>query len=159
MSLSPFALLTLATALGAGVIGGVSFAFSSFVMTALARLPPAQGIQAMQSINVVVINPVFLGVFLGTALASAVLVAAALMTWNGPDSIWLLAGGLFYLLGTFGVTVAINVPRNDALAPLDPSGAEAAASWSRYVGERTAWNHVRTAAAVAASACSMIALR
>lgn len=40
MSPSLLDLLTLATALGAGAIGGVFFAFSSFVMRALARLPP-----------------------------------------------------------------------------------------------------------------------
>jgi uncharacterized membrane protein len=48
--------LTLFSALGCGLIGGVFFAFPSFVMNALARLPAAQGIAAMQSINVVVIN-------------------------------------------------------------------------------------------------------
>jgi uncharacterized membrane protein len=40
--------------LGAAMIAGVFFfAFSSFVMPALARLPAAGGISAMQSINVV----------------------------------------------------------------------------------------------------------
>jgi uncharacterized membrane protein len=41
--------------LGAAMIAGVFFAFSSFVMPALARLPAAGGISAMQSINVVVL--------------------------------------------------------------------------------------------------------
>jgi len=44
-------ILTLVSALGCGLIAGVFFAFSAFVMKALARLPPAQGIAAMQSIN------------------------------------------------------------------------------------------------------------
>ena len=44
------------TLLGAAMIGGVFFAFSSFVMKALARLPSAEGIAAMQSINIVVLN-------------------------------------------------------------------------------------------------------
>lgn len=157
MSPSLLALLTFATALGAGVIGGVFFAFSSFVMTALARLPPPQGIAAMQAINIVVINPVFLGVFLGTALASVVLVIVAFTAWSEPGAIWLLAGGGLYLVGTFGATMAFNVPRNNALAGLDPAAAEAAPSWARYAREWTAWNHVRAAAAVAAAACLTIA--
>lgn len=68
-----FTALTLLGCLGAATVGGVFFAFSSFVMKALAQLPPAQGLAAMQRINVVVLNPAFLGVFLGTAasLASA----------------------------------------------------------------------------------------
>ena len=57
----------LVSALGCGLIAGVFFAFSSFVMKALSRIPAAQGIAAMQSINVVVLNPVFLGVFFGAA--------------------------------------------------------------------------------------------
>ena len=65
--------LTLIAALGSGLMAGVFFAFSSFVMTALARLAPAPGIAAMQSINVVVINPLFMAGFLGVlpALTSA----------------------------------------------------------------------------------------
>jgi len=43
--------LPLLAALGSGVVAGVFFAFSSFVIPALARLPPAQGVLAMQSIN------------------------------------------------------------------------------------------------------------
>lgn len=158
MSPSLLSLLTLATALGAGVIGGVFFSFSSFVMRALARLPPAQGIAAMQSINVVVINPVFLGVFLGTTGTSAILVVAGLVTFSERDALWLLAGGLLYVVGTFAVTMAFNVPRNEALAGLDPNGIEATVAWTRYVREWTAWNHVRTTAAIAAAGCLAIAL-
>ena len=61
-----FLVLTLLSALGCGLIGGVFFAFSTFVMKALAALSPPQGIAAMKSINIAVLNPMFLGVFLGT---------------------------------------------------------------------------------------------
>lgn len=53
--------LSILAMLGCGMIGGVFFAFSSFVMRALARLPDAQGLAAMQSINFVVLNWHFLG--------------------------------------------------------------------------------------------------
>ncbi len=43
--------------LASALVGGVFFAFSSFIMKALARVPSAEGIAAMQSINVIVINP------------------------------------------------------------------------------------------------------
>jgi len=59
--------LALALCVGAGLIGGVFFGFSSFVMKALAQLPVPQGGAAMQRINVVLLNPLFLGVFVGTA--------------------------------------------------------------------------------------------
>ena len=43
--------LALLLCVAAGTVGGVFFAFSTFVMKALARLPHAQAIAAMQSIN------------------------------------------------------------------------------------------------------------
>ena len=60
--------LKIFSALGCGLMAGTFFAFSVFVMSALARLPAPQGIAAMQSINITVINPVFMLVFMGTAL-------------------------------------------------------------------------------------------
>ncbi|HKA89100.1 MAG TPA: anthrone oxygenase family protein [Haliangiales bacterium] len=144
--------MTLGTALGCGLIAGTFFAFSTFVMKALARLPPAEGIRAMQSINVAVINPRFLGAFVGTAAACALLAVLSPMTWTGPGAALRLVGCVLYLAGCFGVTMAFNVPRNDALAKLQPDAVEAAAGWARYVAGWTAWNHVRTAAALAAAA-------
>jgi uncharacterized membrane protein len=147
------------SALGSGLIAGAFFAFSSFVMAALARLPAAQGIAAMQSINIVVINPLFVGTMFGTALACIALGVASILGWGEPRSFYLLGGGLFYLIGTVLVTMVFNVPRNDALAGLDPNSNEAVSLWVRYVAEWTTWNHVRTVAALAATAVFILALR
>jgi uncharacterized membrane protein len=151
-------IVTFAAALGAGLIGGAFFAFSSFVMGALARLPAPHGIAAMQSINIVVINPLFLGVMFGTGAASIVLIAAALLRWQVPGAAYLLAGGAVYVAGCILVTMLGNVPRNNALAALDPNAVEAAALWSSFVPAWTAWNHVRTVASLVASALFILAL-
>jgi uncharacterized membrane protein len=150
--------LTLLSALGTGLIAGAFFAFSTFVMGALGRLPAAHGIAAMQSINVVVINPWFLGVFVGTAAACAILVAAALLTWQEPGAMLLLVGALLYFAGTFLATMFFNVPLNDALAAVAPDSSDGASLWSRYLITWTNWNHVRTIAALVASAVLTIAL-
>jgi uncharacterized membrane protein len=150
--------LTFSTALGCGLIGGVFFAFSAFVMKALARLPPAQGIAAMQSINVAVINPRFLVAFFGTSAACVILGASSLFRWQRPGAVSLLVGSLLYLLGTTLVTIVFNVPRNDALAAVDPASDDGARLWADYVTSWTAWNHVRTAAGLAAAATLTIAL-
>lgn len=150
--------LTFVSALGSGLIAGVFFAFSSFVMKALARIPPAQGIAAMQSINVVVINPLFMIAFLGTAVACILLAVSSLFAWRQPGAAYSLAGSLLYLVGTFLVTMVCNVPRNDRLAAVTPASADGASLWAGYVASWTAWNHVRTAAALAASASLTIAL-
>ena len=144
--------LTFCSALGCGLVAGVFFAFSTFVMKALARLPSAQGIAAMQSINIVVINPVFMVTLFGTAVACALLGASSVWTWQNPGAAYVLLGSLLYLIGTILVTILFNVPRNDALAAVDPVSAEGAGLWVDYVRSWTAWNHVRTAAAFAAAA-------
>src|SRR5690242_21172735 len=101
--------LTLLSAVGCGLMAGAFFAFSAFVMKALARLAPAQGIAAMQSINVVVINPIFFAAFFGTAAGCLVLAISSLVRWEKPGAAYLLAGSLFYLVGTILVTIMCNV--------------------------------------------------
>jgi len=150
--------LTLITALGCGLVAGVFYAFSTFVMKALARLPAAQGITAMQSINVVVINPWFMAAFMGTAAACVLVAVFSLLRWGEPGTAYLLSGGLVYLIGTVLVTIAFNVPRNNALAAADSQSADGARVWAGYVTGWTAWNHVRTAAALAAAALLTFAL-
>ena len=63
--------------LGSALIAGVFFAFSSFIMKALARVPSHEGIAAMKSINVVVLNRSFLGVFIGTTAISLLVIGIA----------------------------------------------------------------------------------
>jgi uncharacterized membrane protein len=150
--------LTFLAALGSGLIAGVFFAFSAFVMTALGRLPPDQGLLAMQSINVAVINPWFFTAFFGTAALCVVLATAALFRWSEPGAILLVTGSLLYLVGTILVTMFFNVPLNDALAAAEPESAQARGLWTRYVAEWTAWNHLRTAASFAATAAFILAL-
>jgi uncharacterized membrane protein len=159
MSHGALYLLTCLTALGAGVVAGILFAFSAFVMKALARLPPAQGILAMQSINVEAVTPAFMSVLFGTALASVVVAGSAVLSWDKPGARYLLLGGVLYVVGVIGVTAVFNVPRNSALAGLDPTRAEAAILWARYVSTWTAWNHVRMASALGAAAAYLLALR
>ncbi len=144
--------LTLISAVGAGLVAGIFFAFSTFVMKALDRLPPAQGIAAMQSINVTVINPMFMTAFFGTAVGCVILVISSLLGWHRPGAVFLLVGSLLYLFGTILVTIVFNVPRNDALAAVEPASAEGGRLWAGYVAGWTAWNHVRTAAALVAAA-------
>lgn len=150
--------LALLICLGAGTVGGMFFSFSAFVMKALAELPASQGIAAMQRINVVVLNPLFLGVFVGTAVLSLAGMALSVLPWNAPRSPLLLVSGLLYFVGSFVVTMAFNVPRNERLARLDAQTSEAAAYWPTYLLEWTRWNHVRTVASAASAACAAGAL-
>jgi uncharacterized membrane protein len=150
--------LTLIAAVGCGLNAGVFFAFSGFVMKALARLPPAQGVAAMQAINVTAINFVFMLALFGTALACAIVAVLALTRSHASYAPYLLAGSGLYLLGVIGVTIAFNVPRNTALAKVQPVSPGAPTAWTRYLAEWTAGNHVRAAAAFAAAVNLTLAL-
>jgi uncharacterized membrane protein len=146
-------------AVGAGVIGGVFFAFSTFVMKALGRRPGGEGMGVMQAINVDVLNPWFLGVFMGTAAVCAAVGVLAVVRWERAGAGWLLAGAALYVVGTFGVTVACNVPLNERLARVEAGSAEGERVWGEYLRRWTAWNHVRTAAGVAGAAALGVGVR
>lgn len=147
-----YAVATFLAVVGAGVVGGVFFAFSTFVMKALRGLPPREGMVAMRAINVAVLNPRFLGVFVGTAVACAV---AAVMGWGRAGGAWAMAGAGLYVVGTFLVTGIFNVPLNERLAKEEAGEA----FWAEYVRRWTVWNHVRTAAAVGAMGALMMGWR
>lgn len=137
--------------LGSALVGGVFYAFSTFIMKALASIPSAEGITAMQSINIVVINPLFLGAFFGAGVLSLVAGGLALAGWGDPSAPYFFAGALFYLVGTILVTMLANVPLNDRLAAVSATEPDAHAVWQHYLGRWTLWNHVRTAAAIVAA--------
>lgn len=124
-------------------------------MKALAQLPTAQGVAAMQAINVAAISLAFMLALFGTALACVIVAALALTRSHHSHAPYLLAGSGLYLLGVIAVTIAFNVPRNTALAEIEPASTTAAAAWTRYLAEWTAANHVRAAAAALAAAINL----
>lgn len=151
-------LLTIASVIGAALVSGIFFAFSTFIMRALARLPHAHGIAAMQSINIVVLNPWFLGLFFGVALASLAIAVNTLRHLAVPAAAYLIAGAVLYNIGVIGVTIAFNVPRNNVLARADPQEPVSSEIWQRYLKTWTRWNHVRTIAALLAAIAFAVAI-
>ena len=139
------------TALGCGLVAGAFFAFSSFVMPALNRLPAGRAVAAMQSINRLAVTPLFMAAVFGTALACLAVAPWAGFGWRAPAARWVLAGCIMYVIGAIIVTIVANVPLNNALDAVDPQGPGAAADWARYARAWTAWNHVRCAASTAAT--------
>lgn len=154
--MSLLAAAILAAALGSALIGGLFFAFSAFIMAALAARPPAEGMVAMVSINRAILRSLFMPVFFGTALLSLALGGYALAQWTAA-SCWLLAGAAIYLVGGVGVTMIWNVPLNDRIDRADPA-ADNAALWALYRARWTRWNHVRTLACLAAAGLFIWAL-
>jgi uncharacterized membrane protein len=147
---SLLAWLVIAAALGSGLVGGLLFGFSVAVMPALSRQSDSCGIAVMQAINVVILTPLFLLLFMGTAAVSVALIGAAAGISEGPRLL-VLGGALCYLVGVVGITMTINVPLNNRLAPLDATARESWPSWRAYLRRWTWWNHVRSLAGVLAS--------
>lgn len=146
------------TAGGCALVGGVFFAFSSFVMNGLGRASGPAGLEAMQGINIAAVRPLFMTALFGTGVACAALAMRGALTLDQPGSVLLIAGGTLYVVGTVGVTIAFNVPLNNRLAELDASAAGVEV-WRDYLRTWTNWNHVRAVAALAAAGLLAIAAR
>jgi len=143
-------LISLSIAIASAVMAGVFFAFSSFIMTALGNIKPAEGIRAMQRINIDVFCWSFSLLFFGIPLASLGLAVFAVWQWSQPNSLYYLMGSIVYLAGSFVVTIAGNVPLNNALARLDPEAHNAIDEWRTYLAYWTRWNHIRAVACLIA---------
>ena len=158
MQTSTLALLLFTTAAtGCGVVGGIFFAFSNFIMRALGELPPAQGVAAMQAINRTVLNPLFFLVFFGSGLAALIAAGHAWLTGGTASALIGTAAAVSHVAGSLGVTLFGNVPLNNRLAGLGAHDAALAATWTHYQSAWTRLNTVRTAASVLAAALFCVA--
>jgi uncharacterized membrane protein len=157
--MSTFVLLLAAvtTALTAGLF----FAWAASVVPGLGKLDDAGYLHAMQSINREIQNPLFFSCFIGAAL---LLPLATFLQLGSPLTLrfWLLvAASGVYLFGVFGVTVAGNVPLNNALDAIDLESADTfqlAAAREMFESKWNALNLIRAGMSVTALVLVVIAL-
>ena len=139
-----------ATTVGAAVVGGVFFTFSTFVGQALRSAPSGAAVSTMQAVNVAAVRPPLMIALFGTAglgLAAAVHALRA-----GGGAAWpTITGAALYLVGAVGTTIAWNVPRNDRLATWD-AATSGTQQWLSWLSSWEAGNHVRTVTSIAAAA-------
>jgi uncharacterized membrane protein len=150
--------LSVLTLLGSALVGGIFFIFSNTIMKSLAQRPAQQGMAAMQAINRVIINPGFLGAFMGTAALSLVLAVRVFLGAVGAGGAWLATGAVAYFVGTFLVTVVGNVPLNNALDKANPNSPAGQAAWNDYLPRWTRLNTLRTVLALVAAGCILVGL-
>ena len=150
--------LVLLSLLGSGLMAGLFFAFSVAIMPALGTEPGPAAMAAMQRINVVIVRPLFLAVFVGTALVALAAAVVSLLD-AGTATAWTLAGTALYLVAAIGLTSAYHVPRNNRLVAGDPTTTEGQALWETYLRGWTRWNHLRAAGCLLATAAFAVALR
>jgi uncharacterized membrane protein len=158
MSTTFFILLQLSI-IAYALVAGVFLAFSDFIMRSLALTGGLGGVEAMQVINREVFRWVFMALFLGMAAVSVVIAGYAWVGLNGPAGMLIVLAALVYLFGCFGVTVAFNVPMNQALAGMELTSEATRDYWLQsYVPRWTFWNSVRTGAAALSAALLLFGL-
>ena len=149
--------LTISSAVSAAMMAGLYFAFSTSVMGALRQQPQPSGIATMQSANEVILNPLFMVLFVGSTLSCLALAITAKL--SDQPMPWLRIGAAtLFIIGSFVITAAINVPLNDKLAAVDPASAHGLDVWHEYLTNWTAWNHVRAASSAIAAVAMAVAL-
>ena len=141
-----------------GLMAGVYFTFSSFVMRSLDTIEKPLGMIAMQEINRVILRSVFLPIFFASSAVCAALAVVAIVGGPSTGSTAMLAGSAIYVAGMFVVTVVRNVPLNNALEATAARGPDGEAMWRRYMQRWTVWNHVRTLSCMASLAMLVLAL-
>lgn len=137
----------------AGLMAGLFYAYSCSVNPGLHRLSDAGYLAAMQAINRAILNPVFLSVFLGTALLLPAATWASYGTGTNARFWFMLAASVCYVVGTLGVTMGGNVPLNEALDAFSPDHATAGQLAEQRNRFEIPWNRlhgIRTVASVLA---------
>ncbi len=145
-----------AAAIYCWLIAGVFLAFSDFVMKSLGALPAAQGVAAMQSINVLVYRSIFMVGLFAVSGISLIFIANGYL--DAGVALGLpIAAAVVYLSAVMGVTAIGNIPLNNELAAVDPASPAAPLVWTRYLTIWVKWNHVRTIGAAAAAGLMTVA--
>lgn len=133
-------ILLIVTGVLTTLLAGTFFGYAISVNGALHVLRDEEYVRAMQSINKVIQNPLFFLSFMGPVI---LLPVSTFLTYGNPTQFWLLLlASIIYIVGTFGVTIAGNVPLNEQLAKSDPANAREARMrfehpWNRLHSMRT----------------------
>ncbi len=139
-----------------GIMAGIYFAFSVFIMKSLAELPAIHAAQTMNKINTVIIKSLFLPMFIGTTVTHAGLLVWSLINWQGEPSLWVVIAAITLVLGMFVVTVIGNVPLNNQLQQSVDTDSKLVETWQLYLKQWTRFNHLRTISCISAFFCLII---
>ena len=98
-----------------GIMAGIFFTWSNAVMPGIGKLDDLEFLQALKSMNRVILNNAFMAVF-GGAMIAVFLLPVFHFTSSPKALFWFYVGTfLLYAVGVFGVTVGGNVPLNELL--------------------------------------------
>ena len=141
-----------------GLMAGIYFTFSVFVMRALGDLPGVQGAAAMNRINTVIVKTLFLPLFFLSSLGFAGALIWSVLDWQADRSGLIALAAVLYLIGMFAVTAVGNVPLNNQLQAAADDEGTLLATWQRYQRDWTRLNHIRTVSCTMACALMILSI-
>jgi uncharacterized membrane protein len=142
-------LILIITATLTALIAGLFYAYSCSVNPGLGKLSDREYINAMNSINAAILNPVFFTSFMGTLIFLPLSAYLNYTPGFNTRFILLLIAALVYAIGVFGVTMFGNVPLNDALANFNTTTASAKEITDHRIMFESPWNFLHTIRTVA----------
>ena len=151
-------ILVIVAAIGAGLMAGLYYAFSAFIMKSFDQIGASNAVVAMNSINEVILRSSFMLLFFGSTILFALLAVLGFFQETAGNGWLLIAAGLIYVIGMFVCTAAINVPLNNQLAAVGNDGQAQIESWNHYYLVWTRWNSLRAFCSLVASVLCVIYL-
>lgn len=140
--------LLLLSLLLCGALFGFFYAWVCSTMWGLDQADPRIAIAAMQAMNASVRNAIFAPAFFGTPVVLAVTTVVLYLASQQTAALWCLSATVLVTFPGVVLTMAINVPMNEALGALEvPTNIDAAqAIWQAYSPDWQFWNQARTMA-------------
>lgn len=135
-----------------GLMAGIYLAFSAVIMTSLNELPALHAAQAMNKINDVIVNTIFLPIFFGSTLWYAGLIVWSSADWQSGTSGLIILSALIYIVSTFLVTAFGNLPMNNKLKAIESNETLLVDYWKKYQHSWSRLNHIRTLSSTVAIA-------
>ena len=146
------------------LVAGFLFAFAVVIMPGLATLGDAGLLRGFQAVDRVIQRnqPLFIVMWAGSVVA--LLAVLGLGLWQLPGAIdrgLVIVAALLYLAGVQAPTMAINVPLNNRLEPLDLAALDAASLQQAREAFEPRWNRsnaIRTLCAILTSVALAVLL-
>lgn len=145
-------------AISSTIIGGLLYAFSTFIMRGFDETGPQSAIRTMQAINRTVFTPWVMVPFIGTAPFGLILAGLIWFVAAPIHPLMMTIAAGLYTIGVVMVTGFGNVPLNEHLDTVEPDHPESAAHWEHYLRVWSRLNHLRTALAIIASGIALVGL-
>lgn len=131
---------------------GVFFTYSNSVVPGLDQISAEKAVEAMRRINIVIVNPIFLLSLLGPVVTGAVTGFLLLGLDEGAAALLFFSATAIYLIGCVMLTVAVNIPLNNALE--NSTSTDWEKRWAEFSPSWKRWNLARALLSIVAVAMS-----